>query len=290
MTTTPLSVGTLIPAAAEVGEGPVWDPAAERLVWVDIPAGLVHTSSLAGTTSTIRTSTTVGAVALRRAGGLVAATREGFAVIGTDGHLENKLTVLRSGHRMNDAKCDSRGRFWAGSTEMSFASGQGALHVLAPDWTVRTALEDLTLSNGLGWSTDDRTFYLADTLEHVLWAFDFDPDTAALSRRRALRTFADSQGMPDGLCVDAADRVWLAMWGGSRVLALAPDGAVLMEVAVPVRQPTSCAFAGPGLDVLCVTSAREGLGLADDDPAPDGSVLSITGTGARGVASVPFAG
>jgi sugar lactone lactonase YvrE len=290
MTTTPLSVGTLIPAAAAVGEGPVWDPVAERLVWVDIPAGLVHTSSLDGTTSTIRTPTMVGAVALRQAGGLVAATREGFAVIGPDGEVESKLDVLRSGHRMNDAKCDSRGRFWAGSTEMSFASGEGALHVLAPNWVVRTVLEDLTLPNGLGWSTDDRTFYLADTVEHVLWAFDCDPDTAALGRRRALRTFDDSEGMPDGLCVDAADRVWLAMWGGSRVLALAPDGTVLLDVAVPVRQPTSCAFAGRELDVLCITSAREGLGLADDDPAPDGSVLSVTGTGARGVSSVPFAG
>lgn len=290
MTTTPASVRTLISAAAAVGEGPVWDPAEERLVWVDIPRGLVHTSSLDGVTSTIRTPTLVGSVALRQDGGLVAATREGFAVISPDGQLESKLNVLQSGHRMNDAKCDSRGRFWAGSTDMSFASGEGAVHVLAPDWTVRTPLEGLTLPNGLGWSTDDRTFYLADTMENVLWAFDYDPDTAALGRRRALRTFHDSEGMPDGLCVDAADRVWLAMWGGSRVLALAPNGSVLTELAVPVRQPTSCAFAGRELDILCVTSAREGLGLADDDPAPDGSVLSVTGTGARGMASVPFAG
>jgi len=161
---------------------------------------------------------------------------------------------------------------------------------LRPDWTVHTALEGLTLPNGLGWSTDDRTFYLADTMEHVLWAFDFDPESAVLGKRRVLRTFDDSGGMPDGLCVDASGRIWLAMWGGGRIAVLAPDGRLLTEIAVPVRQPSSCAFAGRDLDVLCVTSARDGLGLADDDPAADGSVLAIMGTGGRGVLAVPFAG
>lgn len=285
-----VSVRTLIPAAAAVGEGPVWDAAAERLLWVDITGGRVHTSTMDGATSTFQTSTLVGAVAPRRAGGMVAATREGFAVITPDGVVEDRLPMLPDGQRMNDAKCDSRGRLWAGSTDVSFAEGKGALHLLQRDWTVRTVLEGLTLPNGLGWSTDDRTFYLADTMEHVLWAFDFDPETAALRRQRPLRRFEASQGLPDGLCVDASDRLWLAMWGSGRVLVLAPDGQVLDEVVVPVRQPSSCAFAGRDLDVLCITSAREGLGLAGDDPAPDGSVLAATGTRAKGMPGVPFAG
>jgi sugar lactone lactonase YvrE len=280
----------LVNAAAQVGEGPVWLVAAERLLWVDIPLGQIHSSTLDGTTATIQAPTMIGAVAPRRAGGLVAAAREGIAVTGADGHFENRLPMLASRHRMNDAKCDPQGRLWAGSTDMAFAAGMGALHVIFPDWSARTVLEGLTLPIGLGWSPDNRTFYLADTMEGVIWAFEFDPSAAALSGRRELCRFKSGRGMPDGLCVDASGRLWVAMWGGDRVMVLSPSGEVIDEIALPVHQPSSCAFVGRNLDRLCVTSAREGLGLPDDDPAPDGSVLCLDGTGARGMSTAAFSG
>jgi sugar lactone lactonase YvrE len=285
-----VSLRTLVTATAQVGEGPVWVDSVQQLLWVDIVLGQIHSSGLEGATTTVQAPTMVGAVAPRCTGGLVAATREGIAIISADGRFENRLPMLASGQRMNDAKCDSQGRLWAGSTDMAFATGLGALHVLFPDWTVRTLLEGLTLPNGLGWSPDDRTFYLADSMEHVIWAFDFDPAAAALSRRRMLRRFDRSQGMPDGLCVDASGCLWIAMWGGGRIIALAPSGEVISEIVLPVHQPSSCAFAGRNLDRLCITSAREGLGLADDDPAPDGSVLCVEGIGARGMHTAAFGG
>jgi sugar lactone lactonase YvrE len=287
---TVVSVSMLVNAAAQVGEGPVWLEAAERLLWVDIPLGQIHSSTLDGATTTVQTPTMIGAVAPRRAGGLVAAVREGIAIIGADGRFENRLPMLAGGHRMNDAKCDSRGRLWAGSTDMAFAAGMGALHVIFPDWSTRTVLEGLTLPNGLGWSPDDRAFYLADTMEGVIWAFEFDPVAATLSGRRELHRFDSGRGMPDGLCVDASGRLWVAMWGGDRVMVLSPSGEVTDEIALPVHQPSSCTFVGKDLDRLCVTSAREGLGLPDDDPAPDGSVLCLDGTGARGMSTAAFGG
>ena len=274
-----------IRARARVGEGPVWDAAAGTLHWVDILAGHLHTSDLAtGATRTRALPTLLGAAAPRAGGGFVAAVTEGFAEVGEDG-MRVRRPVLPEGIRMNDAKCDPAGRFWAGSTALDFAPGRGALHVLEPDWSTRVVLDGLTQPNGLGWSPDGTTFYLVDTQERELCAFT----AGSLAGRRLVRRFGADE-VPDGLCVDAAGCLWVALWGGSRVLRLSPEGEVLTTLPVPAAQPTSCAFAGPGLDVLCVTSAREGLGLADADPAPDGAVFTFRNVGAVGVPVARFAG
>lgn len=272
-------------SCARVGEGPVWDATAGVLHWVDILAGRLHTSDLAtGATRTRELPTLLGAAAPRAGGGFVAAVAEGFAEVGEDG-MRVRQPVLADGIRMNDAKCDPAGRFWAGSTALDFAPGRGALHVLEPDWSTRVVLDGLTQPNGLGWSPDGTTFYLVDTAERELSAFT----AGSVAGRRLVRRFGADE-VPDGLCVDAAGCLWVALWGGSRVLRLSPEGEVLTTLPVPAAQPTSCAFAGPGLDVLCVTSAREGLGRADDDPALDGAVFAFTDVGAVGVPVARFAG
>jgi sugar lactone lactonase YvrE len=274
-------------AAARVGEGPVWDAAIDRLVWVDIPAGLVHTSDIdSGETSTIRVDTLVGAVAPGARGERVVACREGFGRLADDGTFEIRQAVLPDGERMNDAKCDPAGRLWAGSTRMAYDVGRGALHVLQADWSTAIRWDGLTLPNGLGWSPDARTFYLADSVAHVIHAFDFDLAAGVLSRQRVLIEFAEADGLPDGLCVDDEGCIWVAMWGGGRVLQLSPSGKELTSAPLPVGQPSSCTFAGADLDVLCVTSARDGLTL--DPDALDGSVFRIDGIGSQGLPQQPF--
>ncbi|GIH18605.1 gluconolactonase [Rugosimonospora africana] len=292
---------------ARVGEGPVWDARHGRLHWVDIPAGHIHTSDPGtdwsgsprgdrraepdqsiGQTTSIELPTQVGAAVPRRGGGFLAATAEGFASVEADGSMTVRCAILPDGERMNDAKCDRYGRFWAGSTTMDFQPGRGALHLLMPDWTTRVVLDGLTLPNGLDWSPDGRTFYLADTMAGEISAFDSDLESASISNRRVLFRMPVEAGMPDGLTVDASGCLWVAIWGGDRVLRLSPDGDVLGEIPMPVHQPSSCAFGGPGLDVLYITSAREGLDLSDDDPA--GSVFAVTRPGAVGTPSTPFAG
>ncbi|MER7498735.1 SMP-30/gluconolactonase/LRE family protein [Nonomuraea pusilla] len=285
----PATAGIAVPGRARVGEGPVWDAVTGRLHWVDIPAGHLHTSDPAtGRTVTVGLPTLLGAAAPRRGGGFVAATAEGFAAVGPGGRMDVRRPVLPAGERMNDAKCDAHGRLWAGSTAMDFEPGRGALHVLMPDWTSRVVLDGLALPNGLGWSPDGRTFYLADSVAGEIWAFDTRPGSTELSRRRTLRRIPAASGMPDGLAVDAAGCLWVAIWGGGRLARISPEGDLLGEVAMPVPQPSSCAFGGPRLDVLYVTSAREGLDLADDDPS--GSVFALDPLGAVGLPSTPFAG
>jgi len=278
-----------MPEPVRVGEGPHWNGHTGLLHWVDILAGSIHTSDPAGgSTRSIYVPTLVGAAVPRRTGGFVAATSDGFATVDDDGRCDLRLAILPGDSRMNDAKCDRLGRFWAGSTHMEFAPGRGVLHVLLPDWTTRVVWEGLTLPNGLGWSVDGRTFYLVDTVEGEVCAFDTDPATAQLSGRRVLRRFPSEHGLPDGLTVDAAGCLWIALWGGGRVVRISPDGELLDEIAMPVDQPSSCVFGGHARDMLYVTSAREGLELAAT--SDDGSVFLVTGLGAVGMRSEVFTG
>jgi len=280
----------VLPAAARVGEGPVWDEERSLLYWVDIVAGLLHTSDPAtGSTSRLAVPTMLGAAVLRTGNdGFAAATTEGFAEISWDGTLTTRCPILRPGHRMNDAKCDPLGRLWAGSTEMGFQPGAGALHVLEADFSTRVVLDGLTLPNGMGWSPNSRTYYLADTIEREISAFDVDLDTLALSGRRLLHRFSPDGGMPDGLCVDAEGCLWVAIWGGARLERISPDGELLRSIEMPIQQPSSCAFGGPRLTSLYITSAREGLDLSPD--ATDGSVFVIDDLGVVGLTVALFAG
>ncbi len=277
-------------AQAETGEGPVWDVSSNALHWVDIPAGEIHTSEPgSGQTLTLSLDTMVGAVALTETGGLVVACAEGFGLL-HKGEFDLRLPFLTAAERMNDGKCDPAGRFWAGSTHRDFTAGGGALHMLGADWQPHVALTGLTLPNGLGWTADGSTFYLVDSLQQVIFAFDFDVASGALSGQRILRSFADTEDLPDGLCLDAEDFLWVAMWGGSRVLRISAAGDIVARIDLPVTQPSSCAFGGSGLDTLYVTSARGGLASDLAADAPDGSVFSVTDTGVTGLPPARFGG
>jgi sugar lactone lactonase YvrE len=278
-----IDISVAFPGTARVAEGPFWDQDAGRLSWVDILSGAIHTG-----TSTITLPTLVGAAVPKTSGGFVAATTEGFTEVGPAGTWTTRVAILPPGQRMNDAKCDAAGRLWAGSTDLAFAPGEGALHVLGADWRAEQVLTGLTLPNGLDWSPDARTFYLIDSIAGELNAFDVQPDRPGLANRRLVASFPQDGGLADGMTVDAGGALWIAMWGGHRVIRLSPDGDVLTEVAMPVAQPSSCAFGGPDLDVLYVTTAREGLSVEPGDVA--GSVLAVTGLGVRGLPARPFRG
>lgn len=275
---------------AEVGEGPVWSERQGALYWVDIPRGIVRRDvPFADGGAQIELPWSVGAVALRSRGGLVFAGAAGFGLINDLAEpWEYTLDApfARSGYRMNDGKCDPAGRFWVGGTAVDFARGQGALHVVDESWQVRTELTGLTLPNGLDWSPDGTEFYLADTMQHQVFAFDFDLRSGRLGRRRVLIDFGADRGMPDGLTVDAKGSLWIAMWNQGCLLHVRPNGEVVASIEVPVQHPSSCAFGGAEYDILFVTSAREGLVVEQD--AIDGSILALSGMNVRGRAPGTF--
>lgn len=251
--------------AGTLAEGPYWDAAAGGLYWVDIPAGRVHFLDESGAHHSWQAGQPAGAVAARAAGGLVLAVRDGFLALDTATGQTSALAGVeldRLGHRMNDGACDRAGRFFAGTKAEDDAPGAGALYRLDPDHQVTRVITGVTISNGIGWSPDERLMYYVDSPTRRIDVLDYDPVSGALGDRRTFASLPDGEAMPDGLAVDAEGGVWVALWGGSAVHRYDADGRLDRVVEVPHVNVTSCAFGGPGLDLLFVTAAA-GPGAAE---------------------------
>jgi sugar lactone lactonase YvrE len=288
--TAPPSQGLRVAIEARpfLGEGPVWLASRERLLWVDIYAPALHLSDPAtGDDRAIALPEMVGAVVPRRAGGFVAAMGNTFRTLDAEGAVTGTLCspdAERPGNRLNDAKCDRAGRLFAGSLAIDARPGQGTLWRLDPDLRLTAVETGLHVSNGLGWSPDDRAFYFCDSGARTIWAYDYDLATGEATNRRVFAAFAEGAGRADGLAVDAEGFVWAALWDGWGVVRLAPDGRRDRFVSLPVPRPTSVAFGGPGLRTLFVTSARVRLSAAMLAEAPlSGSVFCFE----PGVAGLP---
>lgn len=244
---------------AELGEGPVWDSVNQRLLWVDIDASRVYWSNANGESHChVNVPSPVSALALTRGDSLVVASAEGFGRLDLQsGGLELVAPVSRVGARgrMNDGKVDPRGRFWSGTVDVDGQVQPGALYRLDPDLCARRVLDDVMMSNGLGWSPDAGRFYFVDSLRQSIDAFDFDVDTGRLGRRAPFVTVPRDRGIPDGLAVDSDGCVWVAVWGSGAVWRYTPWGTLDRRVAVPVKAVTSCAFGGENLTTLFITTA-----------------------------------
>lgn len=284
-------VELLVRADAELGEGPVWDARSGRLAWVDILGRRIHlTDLMTGATESIEVSLDVGAIAPRVAGGFVAALQDGFWIIG-DGPARRVAMVpeARSGLRFNDGKCDPDGRFWAGTMAYDEAEGAACLYRLDLDGTASRVLDGLTISNGLAWSHDGETMFFIDSPTHRIDAFSYSAETGEISDRRTVIQIPPDLGSPDGMTIDAEGGLWVALWGGSAIHRYL-DGRLDRVIRMPVSQPTSCAFGGPELDELFVTSAWKGLATEARLREPlAGSVFRLH-PGVRGVPPFAYAG
>ncbi|MFF7146088.1 MULTISPECIES: SMP-30/gluconolactonase/LRE family protein [Streptomyces] len=271
---------------AELGEGPTWDPAARRLVWVDILQSRVHTYDPATDRRTVMaTEQHVGAAKPRAGGGLAVNLRDGVGLYGPDGAFQWLHHEPVDGRRGNDAAVAPDGSLWVGTMRYDEAPGGGTLARIAPDGTTRVILDDVSVSNGTGWSPDGLLMYYIDSTTRRIDVFNVKDDRR-LVNRRPLARIEDGAGIPDGLTVDADGCVWVALWDGAAVRRYTPSGELDRVVELPVRRPTACAFGGAGLSDLYITTARTGL----TDPHPlSGSLLVLPDTG-KGLAQPAFAG
>jgi sugar lactone lactonase YvrE len=275
-----MTVDVALEAGDLLGEGPAWCAGEQCLYWVDIKKPSVRSwKPETGEQRVWPVPAEFGSMALRTHGGRVLALRDGFALLdlqtGVVTPLHDPEPNLH-GNRFNDGKCDPQGRFWAGTMDCEEKEGLGSLYRLDPDHTCHRTVDGIICSNGLGWSPDGRTMYYTDTWTHRIDAFDFDPATGEIANRRVFTEVPPGEGGPDGLAVDAEGGVWSARWDGWSVVRHAPDGTVDAVIEVPVPRPTSCAFGGPDLRDLYITSASVGLDQAALAAAPlSGSVFRV---------------
>jgi sugar lactone lactonase YvrE len=272
-------------AAGTLPEGPYWDAVTGGLYWVDIPAGRVHFLDDSGAQRTWEAGQPVGAVAERAGGGLALAVRDGFAALDAATGQTSTLADVeldRPGNRMNDGACDRAGRFFAGTKAEDDTPGAGALYRLDPDHTVTLVVADVTISNGIGWSPDEHLMYYVDSPTRRVDVFDYDPASGAIAARRTFARVQAGDADPDGLAVDAEGGVWVALWGGSAVHRYDAEGRLDQVVEIPHVNVTSCAFGGPGRDVLYVTAAA-GAGAAE-------GALYHGPAGVAGLPAHPFRG
>jgi sugar lactone lactonase YvrE len=270
-------------AEATLGEGPTWD--GERLLWIDILGARLHTYDPASGHRTVRVlDQHIGAVKPRAGGGLVLNLRDGVALLDPDDSVRWLHHEPVPGRRANDAAVAPDGSLWAGTMRYDEAPGGGTLSRITGDGTHHTVLDDVAVSNGTGWSPDGRLMYYIDSPTRRVDVFDHED--GQISGRRTLVEIEDGAGFPDGLTVDADGCVWVALWDGGAVRRYTPDGELDRVITLPTPRVTACAFGGPDLTDLYITTARVGL----DAPHPvAGSLLVVPGAG-KGVRQPSFAG
>jgi sugar lactone lactonase YvrE len=251
---------------AELGEAPIWDDRRERLVFVDIMHGHVHEfDPITGLDRVLPVGQPVGSVALTERGDWIVAARDGFFRLDPDSGAVSLIALVDAdlaGSRMNDGSVDPGGRFWAGTMTTMGAREMGALYRLDPDGSVHRMLAPVSTSNGIDWSPDGRRMYYVDTPLNRIDVFNYDVATGDICDRRTFVNVPAASGMPDGLIVDADGFIWLALWQGGALHRYASNGRLHRVVPVPVPLVTKCAFGGPDLDDLYITTAR--LGLRED--------------------------
>lgn len=255
-----LKAELLLDARATLGECVRWDERKKCVYWVDISGHCLHRFDPAtGRDETMDIGQDIGCFAQDAHGGFIAGLRSGYARISAFG---GEVQLLSSPDydpakaRFNDGRCDPAGRFWAGTMWEPRDVAGGHIYCLEADGRFRAKANPVIIANGITFSPDGGTFTLADTANHVLWAFDYDCDRGEPAGRRVLRSYEPGNGRPDGACVDAEGNLYVAIFTGSRVEKISPKGELLAVIEVPVPCVTCCTFGGDDLRTLYITTAR----------------------------------
>ena len=291
------SIDVVVPARAEVGECPVWEPEDQVLYWADIEGRRIH-----------RYDPSTGADEVRvlpgRPGAFARTQRSGRFLVAIENSLAwfdwesatltdwFELEPPGTGNRMNDGRTDPAGRFWVGSMFQRPSDNRftGNLHRITPDGDAAILQTEVGVSNGLAFDADRNRMYWADTLRDTVWRYDYDVESGEIHNEVPFVDFTNLPGRPDGACVDADGGYWVAAVYGWAVMRFTPDGDLDRTIELPVEAPTMPAFGGADLTTLFVTSIGAG---SSRPPSPDqvnaGALLAVD-AGTTGRVDVPFGG
>ncbi|MFT4191216.1 MAG: SMP-30/gluconolactonase/LRE family protein [Comamonas sp.] len=293
----PLRAECLVHAHDTVGESPVWSPAEQALWWTDIEGRRIHRLAWADrSVQSWALAEQAGCIGLHHAGGLVAGMASGIFHLHPrpDGRVQAKC-LHQAAHgqddmRFNDGRVDRAGRFWSTTMvrDMARTAPAGKLYLSAAGHT-RELLAGFITPNGTAFSPDGRVFYISDSHPSVqkVWAFDVDAN-GSLHNRRVFIDMTAYPGRPDGATVDADGCYWICGNDAGLVHRFTPQGRLDRSVQVPVDKPAMCAFAGPGLDTLVITSIRPAQPPAAQAELA-GAVFAVV-PGVKGLPEQAFAG
>ncbi len=260
------------------GEGPVWDPEAQKLYWVDISEGKFFKGDInSDTVETFNVGQPVGVLALINERRVIMGMRDGIGIFSEATKSVELIFRLPTGQdlRFNDGTVDPAGRFVAGTMNSKGDAPVGKLFSVDATHRVKILKENLFIPNGMKWSSDHKTFFLTDTPQHLIYAFDYEAETGNIFNQRNFIEFEKDE-FPDGMCLDDEGGFWVALWGGSKLLRFDNRGKRIDEIKMPVPYATSCCFGGATRNLLFVTSSQRDLDANQKKQYPlSGSVFMI---------------
>ena len=258
---------------AILGEGPVWDWRKQLLFWVDIEGKKLHQyNTLTKESSEWGFEEMIGAALPTEKGDIILALESGLASFDCTAETLTRHKVLENSDpkmRYNDAKVGPEGTIWIGSMHKEFVPHTGNLFRVTKDLKASIQIANTTISNGMAWSSDKKTFYYIDSTTHKVFAYDFEIGSDTISNKRILIEVPKDFGSPDGMCIDVEGMLWIAHWGDGCVRRWNPKTAkVLEKITVDAPHVTSCCFGGQDLDTLYITTARSGLSQEQQSKFP----------------------
>jgi L-arabinonolactonase len=275
-----------------VGEGPLWNAREQAIYWVDIDGKKIQRYYLnTKKYESFEMPIKICLMAFRSKGGMILGAEDGFYFWDPSTKKLDFISHPEKGKaeaRFNDGKVDRKGRLWAGT--MTYQGATSSLYRLNADLEVSQMESGITISNGVGWSPDNKTMYFVDSIRYVIYAYDFDFEKGTISNRRVFVQLTESFGIPDGLTVDSEGCVWVAIYGGWKVMRYDPAGKVVDEIPFPVSKPSSCIFGGKDYDELYVTTISDGLTSEDKMQQPMAGDLFMIKTDVKGFPEPDFAG
>ena len=290
-----MDVECIVDCRNTLGETPFWQAAEEALYWVDIEGALLQRYDWNSKRyEKWSFAERVCGAAPRRSGGVILALER--KVVGFDpstGRMEliAELEPAGSPNRLNDAKCDRHGRFWVGAMNDALSGERSAsLYCVEADGSFRIALDGIGTSNSIAWSPDDRLFYFADSVTREISVFDFDIAEGAISNPRLFSDCHEHRGAPDGSTVDCQGMLWNAVWDEWCLVRYNSDGTIDRRLQVPVQKPTSCAFGGPNMMTLFITSAIWDLKGPSLSGQPAAGGLFMVDAGVTGITEPSISG
>lgn len=276
-----------------VGESPMWHPLEKRLYWVDTRAPQLNRLETDGSVTSWKMPANIGSYVFQRSGGIIGGLKTGFHELDLEGGQHRLLVDPEPDmpeNRLNDGRCDPRGRYWCGSRDPGNENPGGALFRLDPDGTCHTMDKGFIVSNGMAFSPDGETMIFGDSRGEIMWRYTLDMDSGEI---RTKQPFLQTHHLPwriDGATFDAEGYYWCALIGYGALGRFDPLGRLDRLVKVPVSHPTMCNFGGDNLDVLYVTS---GTAFLDPDSLVHeplaGALFAVHGLGIRGLSEPMFA-